>query len=349
MINRFLFSTQNKHRSRTIKTIFALVFSTFVMLVTISFMDHLQSNQIHIIKSVKSFPLVLTTEDENIQSEFEEYKTFKYKEEYGLLRTSSGVQSVIIRYIDDEYLADIELFNLTGLVVSPNMNIGLGEEVEITRLVRGNNLNVMPSRDNYKVSGYYFSSYAAFNSLYVFMPLEMANESLDTKLAFFDIDEEKLYNELKDEYDVLSFKEAEASLYSAFMMEKTLVFILLFSLFIIIFVQCIYNAKLFALDKERELASLYVLGMSKRALFSLGAKLGFVLSLISLTLSYFVTEGVLYLFNNINGRGIILNFPFDIYLSLCIICCLSSSLIYAIAFKSKLKILKEVVNRVWVF
>ena len=78
MINRFLFSTQNKHRSRTIKTIFALVFSTFVMLVTISFMDHLQSNQIHIIKSVKSFPLVLTTEYENILEEFEEYKTFKY-------------------------------------------------------------------------------------------------------------------------------------------------------------------------------------------------------------------------------------------------------------------------------
>ena len=343
MINRFLFSKQNKHRSRTIKTIFSLVFSTFVMLFTISFMNHLQNNQMDLIKSIKSFPLVVTTkEDVN----FEEYKTFKYKEEYGLLTSSNGVRSVIIRYIDESYLGNIELFGLDELVVSPSIGLEVSSLVEITRLVKTANVSATPKKEIYEVSGYYNSSYYDFNKQYVFLPLSYASDNLETKIAFLDIDEEKVYNELKDDYEVLSFKEAEASLYGAFIMEKALVFILLFSLFIIIFVQCIYNAKLFALDKEKEIASLYILGMSKRELCLMGAKLGFCLSFIALVLAYILTIAVLYLFNKFNPMGVVLYFPSDIYIILCIINLLVSTGIYILAFRSKTTNLKEVVSRV---
>ena len=94
IVFRYLFTSSKKEKSRTIRIMVGLCFSTMVLLCVLSIMDHLQSGRFKYIKKIRSFPVTVKAESEiDIQalsdSLFDKAIVFAYKTGEGLLKVGN--------------------------------------------------------------------------------------------------------------------------------------------------------------------------------------------------------------------------------------------------------------------
>lgn len=300
---RYMFSRSNRHRSRVIRIMAGLAISTMVMLSIISLMDYMQSRGTEPLREIKSFPLVVDVSDaQDVSILCEKYsgiaEVFPYKEEKALLSDSSGTRGVVIRYIDESY--DGAIVTSTDTVPQNGIYLpfrsyvrGFSDSVSITTLVQGRAVRMIPRTRTYAVEGLYQTTLSDFDSLYVFLPLSMSDETLGWKVAFRNIkaDEDELASRMEEEgWDVTMWYESESIYCSALMLEKTMMSVLLSSLYVIVLVQSVQNASMLASGKRREVTALHLTGFSKRKLTFIFSLTGFFITLFSLIAGLVLTK-----------------------------------------------------------
>ncbi|MDD5974032.1 MAG: hypothetical protein PUH25_04605 [Spirochaetales bacterium] len=294
IVFRYLFTSSKKEKSRTIRIMVGLCFSTMVLLCVLSIMDHLQSGRFKYIKKIRSFPVTVKAESEiDIQalsdSLFDKAIVFAYKTGEGLLKVGNSEAAVNIRYITKDYEG--------GLVTSSKIGEGLlipyrlyysnkGSSVLLTTLEKGKVARFAPKTKEYTSFGLFQTSLGSeFDSSNIFLPFEDAPDNSPMYIAFipFSISESEMENIATDLNigRVITWKESEASLYGAMLIEKKVMSLLLMSLYIIIAVQVFQNACGFASLKKNELSALYLIGYTKNDIKLIATGVALLLSSIS--------------------------------------------------------------------
>lgn len=349
LIFRYMFSRSNHHRSRVIRIMAGLAISTMIMLSIISLMDYMQSRGTEPLREIKSFPLVVSVSDaQDAGILCEEYsgiaEVFPYKEEKGLMSDASGTRGVVIRYIDDSY--DGALMTSTGTVPQNGIYLpfrsyvrGFSDNVSITSLVQGRAVRMIPRTRTYAVEGLYQTVLSDFDSQYVFLPLCMSDESLEWKVAFRNVmtDEDELASHLEAEgWDVTMWYESESIYCSALMLEKTVMSVLLSSLYVIVLVQSVQNASMLASGKRREVTALHLTGFSKGKLTLVFSLTGFFIALLSLIAGLVLAELFLKAFPYITGLYGRYSIDWTYFCVISVAMLVLSSAVYGLAFLRKL-------------
>ena len=293
IVLRYLFSKHNRHLTRVVRITLTLALSTVIMLTILSIMDYMQSQQLDAVKQTRSFPVTVMADTpadaEALAGGYSKYaEVFAYKETFGLIDDGVQTRGVSVRYIDSSY--DGGLFT-TGSVpesgiflpyrlycASPVSSVFLSvmEEGRVARLV--------PRTYEYPVQGFFQTRLSAFDSSVVFLPLDLADSSLAYTVAFTDlkVSEETLASMLsRDGWDPVLWSEREGTLYSSLILEKTVMSVLLLSLYLIVSVQIAQGAAALAQSKKREIAAFYLMGIGKNRLAAKFAAAGPVLILVS--------------------------------------------------------------------
>lgn len=325
LVLRYLLSPAGHNRQRVIRIFIGLSLSMAVLLSVISIMDYLQSSRFSTIKEVRSFPVTVETDQaglDYLKAEYgDEYTLFGYKSGEGLLSSGTSAYATLIRYIGSDYEGGLYTSGALreGGILVPYTQIRNGtisSDVTLTTLEHGRTVRLVPRRREYTVSGF-FSTYlgSEFDSQMVFLPLSDAEDSLDYTVAFLspDGEEEALSGRLaSDGYDAVLWSEMETSLYSAMLMEKLVMELLLSSLFIILLVQIVQNASSLASAKRREIAALYLMGFSSRLLDVAAALTGALLAAVSMAFGTLISYLFLKLLPHINHAFSAAHFNIDL-------------------------------------
>lgn len=288
---RYLFSKANRHRGRVVRIMISLALSTLIMLTILSVMDSMQSARTDALKRVRSFPVTVTVssrdEAESLISEYGQQATgFVYREDLGLMSAAGRAQGVMIRYIDSDYNGGIYASGASpevGVYLPYRYYGGYTGTVSISTLEEGSAVRLRPVSRDYAVEGWYQSPLSDFDRMYVFLPLSSAPENLEWTAAFTDVEDEKALASSLEEagHDAVLWSEKEGSVYSALLLEKAVMAILLSSLHVIVLVQLVQSAQMLERTKRRECAALCLMGWSGRRLCMTFGLTGLVMSLLS--------------------------------------------------------------------
>ena len=285
LILRYSFSISNGHRARVIRIIITLTLSLLALSSVLAVMNYLQHSRFDDIRRVKSFDVVVSGDKkEELKALFPECSVFLYGEGEALIDGSA----YLVRYIDDDY--DGELRFLRGDSSSLLIPYYLyrdyrKESYNVTMIQKGKSGRRVPKSSEMSISGIYSTPLGReFDSAYVFMPLSIFDGDVKTAIKGNpDL-------ALLDGYEYKTWKDSESSLYSAFLIEKTMMYSVMSLLFIIIGVSAKQSVRIFYKSKEKERAELIVLGLERRcvnAIFSLSFILITAISiLLALLLSY---------------------------------------------------------------
>jgi len=311
---RYLFSSSNRHRGRSIRICVGLVVSSVVLISVISIMDYLQGDRFADIMKYKSFPVVVENpEDGSYEKLKEEYSdravVFRYKEGEALVQCGVLNRAMHIRYIDNEYEGGISYGSLPSGALVPTVvyRSSRSETISVTRLERGKSAPRVPRSHEYGVAGTFRTPLPSdFDSHYIFLPLEDAGDLDRSLIAFmpFEVEIDSLNDELKAKgYETLTYKDAESSLYGAMALERVVMQMLLLSLFLVLAVQSVQNASMTAEGKRREAASMYLMGKTKRGTAAVFALSGLLLSVFSFSIGLIASFPVLRLFSSVLPIG----------------------------------------------
>ena len=297
IIKRYLFTASKKERSRTLRIILGLIFSTMVLLCVLSIMEHLQSGRFSYIKKIRSFPVVVKADKEfdiNLLSEefFDEVIVFEYKTGEGLLKIGNSEYAVTIRYISPDYEGGLVVSGDKGkdLLISYRVFLAnRSNQVVLTTIEKGKVARIAPKNKTYSSFGFFQTSLGSeFDNSTLFLPLEDAPSDSPTYIAFIplSISEEEMVKKA-EELDlgrVITWQESESSLYGAMLLEKNVMSILLMSLFVIIAVQVYQNASAFSQVKKNEIATLYFIGYTKKDIAFIAMGVSFLMTSLSFVL-----------------------------------------------------------------
>ena len=267
---RYAFSSSNRHRAKSVRIALGMMISTLALIVTISVMDFLQNSRFTSLREVKSFDLVVQSEEiEEVKAIVGETPCFIYKEMPALLVTDTQSKAVMVRYIDESYQGGLYSSSLNlvndGALISPYYMNSFSDNVKLVYLDQGKVATRTLKTQNLEIEGYYRTKLGSdFDSLYIFLPLTMAPSLLKTQIAVLGEDTNLHSKLIKAGYKTTTWQEAESSLYQAMMVEKWMMIIILSMLFIIILVQINTNSRLFIEAKKGEIATLWSLGLTLR-------------------------------------------------------------------------------------
>ena len=363
IIKRYLFTASKKERSRTIRIILGLFFSTMVLLCVLSIMEHLQSGRFSYIKKIRSFPVVIKADKEfdidSLSKEFfNEAIVFEYKTGEGLLKIKDSEYAINIRYIDSDYEGGLVVSGEKGKDLLIPYRLFLSNrtnQVTLTTIEKGKVARIAPKNKTYTSFGFFQTALGSeFDSSTIFLPLDDAPDSSPTYIAFIplNLSEGDMVKKIESLNlgRVITWQESESSLYGAMLLEKNVMSILLMSLFIIIAVQVYQNASAFSLVKRNELATLYFMGYTKLDIAFIAIGVSFLMTLFSFVLGgvfakvfLFLISYVMPIFSNekIKLDFFVVPFVFTIFT-------IYSIAVYVWAFLRTLKqdLLREVINTI---
>ncbi len=339
---RYSFSSSNRHRLKAVKIAIGMLFSTLALLVTLSVMDYLQNTRFAALKSVKSFPIVI---ESSSSVDLGDIPHFVYKEMPALLTSQSFSQAVMVRFVDENYqggLPDNSLSLLQqGALVGITFNGKLSEDVKLSYLDTGKAVTRTIKNIPLNISGYYRTRLgSSFDNNYIFLPLSLAPEYLNEKIAILDESDELISSLKANGYSFTTWQEAEATLYDAMMMERLLMIFIISFLFLIILVQINTNARLFIEVKKGEIITLWTLGLSKQKCAISFALSGFIVSFLGCFLGYIFSFPLLRLIPSILSLPLYTTLSPDFSLAL-----LSASLMAFLSallyYKKSIKVMRQ--------
>ena len=290
---RYAFPHSKALRSRSVRIMLTVALSLLVVIVVISIMNFLQSNRFDSIRDVRSFDCTVDGDyRDEISALLPSATVFVYAE--GEAIASSG--SYLVRYIDSSYDGGIRLYlgdtsSLTVPVSFYRAN-GFGKAT-LSMLKSGAKVTALKS-DEYEVGGIYYTALGSeFDDTMLFLPLSSADENAVRKTAVKGADEEDIALLREKGYTVTSWKEAEKSLYGAFLVEKTLMYGVLSLLFIIIAVSMKSSVVLFSSSRKVEMAELEIMGMERRRIRLVSLFSFLLVVLLGVAIAFFAGLGVL--------------------------------------------------------
>lgn len=311
---RYAFSKTAGHRARVIRIMLTSAFSLTVMAIVLSVMTYLQSARFDSIRDVRSFDCIVDGEYKSeLEELFPEHTVFQYAEGEAL----AGNRAFLVRYIDSDYNGGIDYLAGDGSVLSIPYSFYIEDkspEKTIVMLREGSSGRVVPQSEEFWVSGIYRTALGyEFDDTMLFLPYSEADSASDYKTAIkgaSDGDAELLKGL---GYNVTTWKESESSLYSAFMIENAMMYVVLSLLFVIIAVSAKQSVRIFYRGKRKERFELYILGMDRKRVqniflssFAIVTALSILLAIVLIVLLLPVTEKLSYY---VIGMQTVLSFP----------------------------------------
>lgn len=289
---RYAFSKTSSHRARVIRIMITSAISLTVMAIVLSVMAYLQSYRFDAIREVRSFDAVVDGEYKNeIIALFPDKTVFQYAEGEAL----SGDNAFLVRYISDDYDGGIRYLGGNGSELTVPYSFYMENNVaniSVVMLKKGNSGRVVPKTIEYRISGIYSTRLGfEFDDTMIFLPYAEADEAADFKTAIKGISDEdsQILRDLG--YEVTTWKESESSLYSAFMIENVMMYVVLSLLFVIIAVSTKQSVRIFYRGKRKERFELFILGMERKRVQNI-----FLFSFLIVTLLSIVMASIMIMF-----------------------------------------------------
>lgn len=347
---RYAFSKTARHRASSIRIIIATTLSLAMVVVVLSVMDYMQTSRFNEIRRVRSFDIVVSgRHKDEIEKLYPDAIVFEYGEGEALISSSA----FLVRYVDSFYDGGVRMLagNMDSLAIPYTLYRQNECDSFIVSLMRkGKSGVVLPRSERIGISGIYATSMGyEFDSTTVFLPLSFSDDSTVFKTAIkgIDIKEKEKLESLG--YDATTWKEAESGLYSAFLIEKAMMYVVLALMFVIIGVSIKQSVRIFYREKRKERAELEILGLDKRVVdmsFLFSFLIVFLLSLIlSYVLCLFLLPAVEKAGQVFIALNMLLEFPYGVFFSFSSILFLFT-LLFALneSRKDRLVSLLEVVN-----
>ncbi len=301
---RYAFSKIRRQRLTSIIISLGIAAGIFAMFVIMSLMNGLQSKQIDSLRAVESFDIMIkntklsASDIENLDSSS---FVFEFAETPVLINnlSSSESTSARIRAFDPSYFElDRVRENFTynavpsqGISLSYTLGYSLryagNNSFEITFLRPGKTATIVPYTQSIEVNSFYTSSLSEFNSTTVLCSLETYKAILGNKNTGYGVfcssSVDKLAAKIKaadPDAEVQTWKEYNNAVYGALVLEKTIMYIFLSFVFLIICVNLRNSTRRLINSHKLEGAMLRALGCNKQSVRSIFILQGMIVCVI---------------------------------------------------------------------
>jgi len=320
------------------------------LLVISAVMNGLQNAQMDQLKNLESFDLIVVSDvldPDEIESVNDVGEAFRFIETNALIidETSESSQSIRIRAFDGDIFESPRFSKsltvisgskdgMAGLLLSYTTRNRLGikysDSIKMTFLKRGKTATIVPYSAHLPVSGFFSSKMSEFSSSTAFMDYSILSGIIGTdesKIAVYVSGNQKSVVQsilsLDPNAKVITWQEYNKALYSALMLEKTLMYVFLAFMFLIICVNLKNSTRRLLSNKQKEGAMLRALGCSRRSVNAIFLGQGLVISVLGEILGVVVgrilianLQNILKLVDNVvyavsGSRTVLTQIPFN--------------------------------------
>ncbi len=350
-------------------------FGVMSLIVVMSVMNGFQMSYIDSIMEISSYHARCEVVDAEIEESFSEWNemnpnvlcTVPFYEAQGLMVSRTGRQSsAFVRAVpenvcgfDSGFGRELEMvsghFDLTrpnsiiiGNTLAYELGVHVGSVVNIAALSGSSETALISGNRDFVVTGIFFCGYADINASFSFININDAPEKIGenakriygVKLCKSSLDSRYMQEIGKKfpEVSVQSWREFNRSFFGALRIEKNMMFLLEFLIFIVVAVNIYNSIKRLVYERREDIAILSAFGSSRRELYEIFITQGFftgimgalpgllvgvlmcvnmksVFMFISKTL-YFFQYAFLYIFDRSSVRYIYENPMFSVYASI---------------------------------
>ena len=288
---RYAFSKTRGQRTTSIMILAGIAIGLAALLGISSVMNGLQDSQLTQLRNLESFDLIVSSKilsKEDILKISGVSEAYEFIETNVLLvdKTSGNSTGSRVRGYKTEIFSSkrmslsLKLLNpvpepFDGLLISYSMKNALslrfGDAVKVTFLKRGKTATIVPYSSNLDVDGFFSSRMTEFSSSTLFMDYDSLASIVGDEYSrlgiYADGNQKSVVNailSLDSQADVITWQEYNRALYSALMLEKTLMFIFLAFMFLIICVNLKNSTRRLLFNKQKEGAMLRALGCRRK-------------------------------------------------------------------------------------
>lgn len=347
---RYAFSKTRGQRVTSIMILVGIAIGLIAMLVISAVMNGLQNAQMDQLRNLESFDLIVrsdTLETDDIRSLGGVHQAFRFIETNALIvdETSESSQSIRIRAFDGDifetprFSKSLSVIsgskdNMAGLLLSyttrSRLGISYSDSIKMTFLKRGKTATIVPYSSYLPVSGFFSSKMSEFSSSTAFMDYSILSGIIGTdesKIAVYVSGNQKSVVQsimnLDPDAEIVTWQEYNKALYSALMLEKTLMYVFLAFMFLIICVNLKNSTRRLLSNKQKEGAMLRALGCSRRSVNAIFLGQGLVISVLGEILGVIVgkilianLQNLLVLVDNViyavsGSRTVLTQIPFN--------------------------------------
>ena len=304
---RYAFSKTRGQRVTSIMILVGIAIGLIALLVISAVMNGLQNAQMNQLRNLESFDLIVVSdalEPDEIKAVNGVEEAFRFIETNALIidETSESSQSIRIRAFEGDIFESSRFSKsltvisgskdgMAGLLLSYTTRNRLGikysDSIKMTFLKRGKTATIVPYSTHLPVSGFFSSKMSEFSSSTAFMDYSILSGIIGTdesKIAVYVSGNQKsvVQNILNLDPDakVITWQEYNKALYSALMLEKTLMYVFLAFMFLIICVNLKNSTRRLLSNKQKEGAMLRALGCSRRSVNAIFLGQGLVISVL---------------------------------------------------------------------
>lgn len=304
---RYAFSKTRGQRVTSIMILVGIAIGLIALLVISAVMNGLQNAQMDQLKNLESFDLIVRSDSlnaEDIRSLSGVDQAFRFIETNALIvdETSENSQSIRIRAFEGDIFESQRFSksltvisgskdNMAGLLFSyttrSRIGISYSDSIKMTFLRRGKTATIVPYSTHLPVSGFFSSKMSEFSSSTAFMDYSILSGIIGTdeaKIAVYMLGNQKAVVQsimkLDPDAVIITWQEYNKALYSALMLEKTLMYVFLAFMFLIICVNLKNSTRRLLSNKQKEGAMLRALGCSRKSVNAIFLGQGLVISVL---------------------------------------------------------------------
>lgn len=293
-----------------------ICFGVMALIVVMSVMNGFQLNFIDSILEISSFHVQAENLSSSDCDSLTEYSlsqpdvrsAFLFRDAQGLAVSKDGIQNAcILRAIPEYFIKNdsgvrkemkciagkLEFTEgnsiLMGYSLARSLDVRVGSEICIFVLSSSASKGILSSRKNFKVAGIFNCGYADINSSYCFINLNGRDSEFESSLPvklgvkFNSKDHDSSFiKKASAEFPSVKFsswKEYNRSFYGALRLEKNLLFLLVFLIFIVVAVNIYNSMKKLVYERNEEIAVFSALGAGRGQIQSIFIMQGFRIGL----------------------------------------------------------------------
>ena len=304
---RYAFSRTRGQRTTSIMIMVGIAVGLVALLVISAVMNGLQNAQLDQLRNLESFDLIVSS-DKLTPEQLDEVEgvelSFRFLETNVLIvdKSSESSTSSRIRAYDRDVFNSSRMSEslfllgripeeMNGLLVSYTMTrtlvIRSDDEIKVTFLKPGKTATIVPYTSQMNIDGYFSSRMTEFSRSTAFMDYGLLASIIGEDSARIGIyingNQNKVISritELDPDAEVITWQQYNKALYSALMLEKTLMYVFLAFMFLIICVNLKNSTRRLLSNKQKEGAMLRAIGCSRRKVNAIFLGQGMVICLL---------------------------------------------------------------------
>ncbi len=314
---RYTFSKKNRHRRMSVLIMISLAIGLAALIIIMSVMNSLQDEVLDQLRSVDTFHIEIDgidSSDESVVSALSEIDgvdtVYPFIQTRAVISSAVNSASVEVKAVTESFLSDSNPFSqrvmmdasslagaadgaLIGFQLVNRLSLKIGDPVTFTYLAKGKTLALRVQENELPMAGIFSTPLREVNTGTVIIPLSfLTDDNNDTVSYGLYLDKHYISHErsvvddiqgLFPEADIHTWQNLHGPFYSALMLEKVIMYVFLFFMFFIISYHLRNSTLRLYQSKQREIAILRSIGVSKkevRRLFTRTAMLLTVLGMI---------------------------------------------------------------------